>query len=182
MRLNTDCIRDILISFKDKIDLSIPHIVNEANCKDICDKYSSKELCYHVRQCLYHDFITGTDKGNCIEVKGISPIGHGFLSYFYDEKDWIEINKIATEIGLHSLETLKQISILRKIKEIEMKNSKGGNKMLTAKKEKEFKKEQINKIKSLSSEILKLMQDNNLSNEEAKVLLNFVEIEYEFLK
>lgn len=60
--------------------------------------------------------------------------------------------------------------------------SEGGNKMLTVKKEKEFKKEQINKIKSLSSEILKLMQDNNLSNEEAKVLLNFVEIEYEFLK
>lgn len=129
MRLNPDCIRDILISFKDKIDLSIPYIVNEANCKDICDKYSSKELCYHVRQCLYHDFITGTDKGKCIEVKEISPIGHGFLAYFYDEKDWIEINKIATEIGTHSLEALKQISILKKIKEIEMKNSKGGNKM-----------------------------------------------------
>ena len=44
MRLNPDCIRDILISFKDKIDLSIPYIVNETSCKDICDKYSSKEL------------------------------------------------------------------------------------------------------------------------------------------
>ena len=63
-----------------------------------------------------------------------------------------------------------------------MKNSKGGNKMLTTKKEKEFKKEQINKIKSLSSEILKLMQDNEFSNEEAEVLLKFVKIEYEFLK
>lgn len=182
MRLNPDCIRDILISFNDKIDLSIPYIVKEINCKDICDKYSVEELYYHVRQCLYHDFLTGTDKGNCIEVKEISPIGHGFLAYFYDEKDWIEINKIATEIGTYSLENLKQISILRKIKEIEMKNSKGGNKMLTTKKEKEFKKEQINKIKSLSSEILKLMQDNEFSNEEAEVLLKFVKIEYEFLK
>lgn len=182
MRLNPDCIRDILISFKDKIDLSIPYIVNEANCKDICDKYSSKELCYHVRQCLYHDFITGTDKGNCIEVKGISPVGHDFLSYFYDEKDWIEINKIATEIGTHSLEALKQISILRKIKEIEMKNSKGGIKMLTTKTIKGIKEERINKIKSLSSEILKLMQDSEFSNEEAEVLLKFVKIEYEFLK
>lgn len=54
--------------------------------------------------------------------------------------------------------------------------------MLTTKKEKEFKKEQINKIKSLSSEILKLMQDNEFSNEEAEVLLKFVKIEYEFLK
>lgn len=129
MRLNPDCIRDILISFKDKIDLSIPYIVNEANCKDICDKYSSKELCYHVRQCLYHGFITGTDKGNCIEVKGISPVGHDFLSYFYNEKDWIEINKIADKAGSHSLEALIQISIIRKIKEIEMKNRKGGNKL-----------------------------------------------------
>lgn len=61
-------------------------------------------------------------------------------------------------------------------------NYEEGKQMLTIKTEKEFKEEQIKKIKSLSSEILKLMQDDNLSNEEAKVLLNFVEIEYEFLK
>lgn len=61
-------------------------------------------------------------------------------------------------------------------------NYEGGKQMLTIKTGKEFKEEQIKKIKSLSSEILKLMQDNDLSNEEAKVLLNFVEIEYEFLK
>lgn len=119
MRLNPDCIRDILISFKDKIDLSIPYIVNETNCKDISDKYSYEELCYHTRQCLY-DFLIGTDKGNCIEIRGISPVGYDFLAYFYDEKDWIEINKIATEIGTHSLETLKQISVLRKMKEMKI--------------------------------------------------------------
>jgi hypothetical protein len=129
MRLNPDCIRDILISFNDKIDLSIPYIVKEINCKDICDKYSSKELCYHMKQCLYHDFLTGTDKGNCIEVKGISLVGNDFLAYFYDEKDWIEINKIADKVGSRSIETLKHIFILRKIKETEMKNSKGGKKM-----------------------------------------------------
>lgn len=61
-------------------------------------------------------------------------------------------------------------------------NYERGKQMLTIKTGKEFKKEQIKKIKSLSSEILKLMQDNDLSNEEAKVLLNFVEIEYDFLK
>lgn len=120
MRLNPDCIRDILISFNDKIDLSIPYIVKEINCKDICDKYSVEELYYHVRQCLYHDFLTGIDKGNCIEIRGISPVGYDFLAYFYDEKDWIEINKIATEIGTHSLETLKQISVLRKMKEMKI--------------------------------------------------------------
>lgn len=129
MRLNPDCIRDILISFNDKIDLSIPYIVNETNCKDICDKYSAEELYYHVRQCLYHDFLTGTDKGNCIEVKGISLVGNDFLAYFYDEKDWIEINKIADKVGSCSIETLKHIFILRKIKETEMKNRKGGNKL-----------------------------------------------------
>lgn len=114
MRLNPDCIRDILISFNDKIDLSIPYIVKEINCKDICDNYSSKELCYHVKQCLYNNFLTGTEKGNCIEIKTISSLGHDFLSYFYNEKDWIEINKIADKVGSHSLEVLKQISILRR--------------------------------------------------------------------
>lgn len=113
MRLNPDCIRDILISFNDKIDLSIPYIVKEINCKDICDKYSVEELYYHVRQCLYHDFLTGIDKGNCIEIREISPVGHDFLVYFYDEKDWIEINKIADKVGSRSIEVLKQISILR---------------------------------------------------------------------
>lgn len=124
MRLNPDCIRDILISFNDKIDLSIPYIVKEINCKGICDKYSSKELCYHVNQCLYNNFLTGTDKGNCIEIKTISPLGHDFLSYFYNEKDWIEINEIANKVGTCSIEALKHIFILRKIKEI--KNSEGG--------------------------------------------------------
>lgn len=54
--------------------------------------------------------------------------------------------------------------------------------MLTTKTRKGIKEERINKIKSLSSEILKLMQDSEFSNEEAEVLLKFVKIEYEFLK
>lgn len=61
-------------------------------------------------------------------------------------------------------------------------NYKGGKQMLTIKTGKRIKEERINKIKSLSSEILKLMQDNEFSNEEAEVLLKFVKIEYEFLK
>lgn len=61
-------------------------------------------------------------------------------------------------------------------------NYEGEKQMLTIKTGKEFKEEQIKKIKSLSSEILKLMQDNEFSNEEAEILLKFVKIEYEFLK
>lgn len=188
MRLNPDCIRDILISFKDKIDLSIPYIVNETNCKDISDKYSSEELCYHTRQCLY-DFLTGIDKGNCIEIRGISPVGHDFLVYFYNEKDWIEINKIADKVGSCSIETLKHIFILRKIKETEMKNSKGGKKMEyhfydeNLERKVVTKEERIEHLKKLSKELREQLfeKPKTLLPDEVEYFISIFKAELEHL-
>ncbi|WP_339010487.1 DUF2513 domain-containing protein [Fusobacterium varium] len=111
MRLNPDCIRDILLKLEEITDGSIVFDVGEYNYQEYTDKYSSQEFYYHVRQCFYHNFLIGTDRGNYINVRDISPAGHAFLENIRNDNNWNKTKEIATKVGSFSLNALKDIAV-----------------------------------------------------------------------
>lgn len=111
MRLNPDCIRDILLKLEEITNGSIVFDVGEYNYQEYTDKYSAQEFYYHVRQCLYHNFFIGTDRGNYINVRDISPVGHAFLENIRNDNNWNKTKEIAFKVGSFSLNALKDIAV-----------------------------------------------------------------------
>lgn len=111
MRLNPDCIRDILLKLEEITNGSIVFDVGEYNYQEYTDKYSSQEFYYHVRQCFYHNFLIGTDRGNYINVRDISPEAHAFLINIRNDNVWNKTKEKAAEIGIFSLNAIKEIAV-----------------------------------------------------------------------
>lgn len=111
MKLNPECIRDILISFESIVDLSISFSIDRKNYHEICDKYSSNEFLYHLNQCIESGLLKGSNRGSYILILDITPTGHDFLISIRDEENWTGIKKIAANVGSFSLDALKQIGV-----------------------------------------------------------------------
>lgn len=111
MRLNPDCIRDILLHFEKITDGFIVYDVDEQNYKKYLDKYSKEEFIYHFRQCLKHGFLDGEDRGTVFYITDISPSGHAFLAEIRLDNNWNKIKEIAKKLGVASLSSLNQVAI-----------------------------------------------------------------------
>lgn len=111
MKLNPDCIRDILISLENIVDLNISLTIDETNSCELCDKYLPNQVLYHLNQCIESGLLKGSNRGSYILIIDITPAGHNFLANIHDEENWNGIKKIAVGVGSFSLDALKQIAI-----------------------------------------------------------------------
>lgn len=111
LRLNPDCIRDILLSVEEKCDtendLTLPYEKN-----DVLNEYSNNELMYHVKQCDLSGFFYGAseDLSGDYCITDLSPIGHEFLSNIRKDTVWNDVKGVANKVGSSSLKALMQIS------------------------------------------------------------------------
>lgn len=110
MKLNPDCVRDILIAIEERSGyyktVDFREIINSVD-------YSEDETLYHIRQCEMSGLIVGVKRmlrNNGI-IKDLSPEGHEFLANIRSESNWSNIKKKAMEIGSFSLNALSQIAI-----------------------------------------------------------------------
>lgn len=110
MRLNPDCIRDILLHFEKITDGVIVYDVDESNSYEYLDNYSSEEFMYHIRQCYYNCFFIGEDRGSYINIKDLSPIAHSFLADTRLDNNWNKIKGVAKTLGISSLTALTDIA------------------------------------------------------------------------
>lgn len=112
MKLNPDCIRDILLTVEDVTDFYTTFEYPNDNYEKL-KTYSVEEVLYHLRQCdnhklisKYHFFMDGG-----VSVEDLSPEGHNFLSTVRSDTAWSKIKKSFFESGKHTLNNLISTAI-----------------------------------------------------------------------
>lgn len=112
MKLNLDCIRDILLVLEEHA--SFGEYVNFESATDYeqTKKYSNEEVGYHIKQCelsgLLYD-VNWDMLGNC-SIRDLSPQGHEFLANIRADNNWNKVKKTAIEVGSNSLSAITQIA------------------------------------------------------------------------
>lgn len=114
MRLNNDCIRDILLTVEDKCDFNrnMQYYIENNNHEKL-KNYSHEEIIYHIRQCELSGLILGVsyaDGGDFVRISDLSPDGHKFLTNIREDNIWNKTKSIAKKIGCSSLPSMIEIS------------------------------------------------------------------------
>lgn len=114
MKLNPDCIRDILFTIE---ELSAPNsIILSTNLfKDkSLTKYSKDEIIYHLQQLDWSGYIITPSKNKFINgtflVSDLSPTGHEFISNIRQDTNWNKVKNISKEVGSETLNSIKTIA------------------------------------------------------------------------
>lgn len=111
MKLNPDCIRDILLAVETICDTE--HYFNSRMDLDkIHGNYSVEEIAYHARQCdmagMFYKFKRGIDGG--WEVVDLTPRGHEFLANIREDMIWNNVKTVSSKVGSKSLNAISQIA------------------------------------------------------------------------
>ena len=112
MRLNPDCVREILLDVEKRAIYG--QFVGYNSPKDFqaFPNYSPNEVLYHIRQCHESGFFIGNTRfllEGCI-IKDLSPYGHEFLANIRKDNNWNKTKEIARSVGSTSLDVLKDIA------------------------------------------------------------------------
>ena len=111
MRLDPDCIRDILLCIESKTDaekdsLELDELINSLT------SYDENKLIYHLKQLSTSNFLDICFSGDEIEyISDLSFEGHQFLSNIRSNPNWNKIKNIAKTVGSFSINSLNQIAI-----------------------------------------------------------------------
>lgn len=114
MKLNPDCIRDILFAIE---DLSTPNsliLSNQLAETKFLKNYSDDEILYHLQQLDWSGYIVTPNKNKTIDglyfVNDLSPIGHEFISNIRKDTNWNKVKSISKEVGSETLTSIKSIA------------------------------------------------------------------------
>ncbi len=106
MKLNLDCVRDILLTLEEITDGVIQYDISESNYKKYTSKYSYKEYAYHLRQCIDSGLIKGKYDANFVYFQDITPKAHNFLANVREDNLWSKFKENAPKFGCLSINTL----------------------------------------------------------------------------
>lgn len=112
MKLNPDCIRDILLVVESSTTGS-QSFDYESHKKDSkLTNYSDDEIYYHFRQADLNGYLfdASYDMSGSFTAVDLSPKGHNFLSDIRSDNNWNKTKDIASKVGSFSLDALKDIS------------------------------------------------------------------------
>ncbi len=110
MKLNPDCIRDILFVVEKNATYS-NDVSEETIFKELDSKYPREEILYHVRQCEHSGlFLQVVHYFGGFSIQDLSPYGHQFINDIRQDNNWSKTKEIAKSVGSFSLDVLKDIS------------------------------------------------------------------------
>lgn len=112
MKLDPDCIRDILLEIESKSRVGV--ILSMPSESDLLDKYGRDGLEYHLRQCEWNGLIktygqTSMTNGD-LSVMDLSPSAHQFLANIRSDTIWKKTKEAANKAGSMSLDVLIRIA------------------------------------------------------------------------
>ena len=112
MKLNPDCIRDILIYVEENTSYKRACCIEPSSCSKSFPDYSPEELLYHVDQCDMSGYFSKTshDLSNNVTIAGLSPLGHQFIDNVRSETVWNDVKQVSATVGSKSLSALSQIA------------------------------------------------------------------------
>ena len=130
MKLNLDCIRQILLCVEEHTGLrkacffidsgleeseimigNSPIPFPDYQCK-LLENFSNDELIYHLNYCVESNLLTTNESCGLYQIfiMDLTPKGHDFLENIRDNRVWSNVKDVASKIGSKSLESIIQIS------------------------------------------------------------------------
>ena len=110
MKLNPDCVRDILFVVEEYSTYS-NDVSEDKLYENLIPKYSQEEILYHVRQCEHSGlFLKVQHYFGGFSIQDLSPYGHQFINDIRQDTNWNRTKDIAKNVGSFSLDVLKDIS------------------------------------------------------------------------
>ena len=114
MKLNPECIRDLLLDIEKETDIRHEIVYDlSSEPSDSLAKYSNDEIEYHLMQCHLNGFLVNARFFDCcskVAIDYLSPAGHRFLADIRSDTVWSRTTKVAEKIGTWSLDTLSKIA------------------------------------------------------------------------
>ena len=114
MRLNPDCVRDILLTVEERSSYlrAVEYKYGDPRFSKL-NTYSKEEVAYHIQQCEKANLIHGVSiygLGDSADIIDLTPEGHQFLSNIRENKIWNGVKEIAGKVGTSSLDAITQIA------------------------------------------------------------------------
>lgn len=113
MRLNMECIRDILLTVEEYtgFQTQMKYPSDEYEYIRLSD-YPVEEILYHVKQCEAFGLVTKASwtLDGAFFISDLSPEGHMFLANIRSDNNWSKTKEIYRKIGVESIDAIKQIS------------------------------------------------------------------------
>ncbi len=112
MKLNPDCIRDILFTVESQTGFMKP-----TSALEIIEvlKYDKDEVLYHINQCELYGFFTNVrhyingDEDDTL-IMDLTPKAHEFIQNIRSDNVWNKTKKVAGTVGSFSIGVLGQIA------------------------------------------------------------------------
>ena len=112
MRLNPDCIRDILLSVEESTEVNVLFVYDrDSRGGTRLGDYAHDVIRYHIRQCKWADLITDYNEWDCggyIKIHDLTPRGHEFLANTRSSNLWETLKESSAQAGVDSLSALIQ--------------------------------------------------------------------------
>lgn len=112
MKLNPDCIRDILLVIEE-LSNNINFIYSRELIKYL-PQYDSVEILYHVKQMEMSNLIIIPLNSFSLDgsylIKDLTPNGHKLIADIRKENNWKKTKEIASKVGSFSLDAISTIS------------------------------------------------------------------------
>lgn len=112
MKLNPDCVRDVLLYVENNTDLRHFVTISPMQVPDELNEYSIDEVMYHIKQAELSALISVSSwyvDGGCL-IMYLLPEGHQFLANIREDTNWSKTKDIAKSVGSNSLDAIKQIA------------------------------------------------------------------------
>lgn len=107
MRINLDCVRDILFEIEKFAQYGdfyeyLPENLPEGS---FLSKYDPDTVLYHVRQCDLSGYLFNTNWKvfEYVAIEDLTPSGHAFISNIRSEDNWSKTKSVVSKIGGASL-------------------------------------------------------------------------------
>ena len=113
MKLNIDCIRDILLTIEEKTGYDNPMIYNPTMADyKLLNNYDWQEIMYHIIQCKNANLIDcdEPDLYDNVLIRDLTIEGHKFIANIRDNNNWNKVKGIAKNAGSFSIDVIKDIA------------------------------------------------------------------------
>ncbi|WP_195558410.1 DUF2513 domain-containing protein [Ligilactobacillus salivarius] len=112
MKLNPDCIRDILLAVEDTSSYGKIISSFELYKSKSLSNYSENEILYHVRQLAWSKMLEQTDfyLDNSFSILDLSPQGHEFLNNIRSDDNWNKTKEFSSKLGSFAISTLQSVA------------------------------------------------------------------------
>lgn len=112
MRLNPDCVRDILLVVEAETTATQRATYPSEEFNALDEKYAPDVVLYHVIQCIEYGYFRDVIDLSQMAflIPDLSPAGHEFLANIRKDNVWNGVKGVAEKVGATSLSALTQIA------------------------------------------------------------------------